>query len=208
MRISCLRAPVAFVGLALLSGIFNIPALAKEPTKIQSVKPLLIARPVEPDPDEGSPDNFEYKFGYVLTYPPQPGAEIIARMATTYFDRYFPFSGCPGKLTVNKVCNLQGPNGNNPIRVESIDKTSFTFVSLPGHFEGAGRRITFSFIENNYTHRLYLYVDSRGPRTAGAVSTWASGTAHGIWDEYARNLRDGIARGDWDLQPSGGGADF
>ncbi len=43
MRISCLRIPAAFVGLALLSSMVSVPAFAK-PTKLQAVKPLTIAQ--------------------------------------------------------------------------------------------------------------------------------------------------------------------
>lgn len=139
-----------------------------------------------------------YNYGYVLRYPPAPAPQAVLRMATTNVSAYFPFQGCGTVLHVGQVCSLQGPNGNNPIKVVAIGPTSFSFLSLPGHAEGAGRTIVFSFIVQTSpinTQRLFLDVHASGPWSAGAAASVASGLARGFWQQYATNLQRGIASG-------------
>jgi hypothetical protein len=145
-----------------------------------------------------NPQDLSYNYGYVLSYPPAPSPQAMLRMAVSHFSAYFPFQGCGQVLKVGQVCNLIGPNGNNPIRVVAIGPTSFTFLSLPGHFEGPNRTIVFSFIEQLQpiaTHRLFLNVHASGPSSPGAVTSVATGQAHGTWQDYATNLQRGIASG-------------
>jgi len=144
------------------------------------------------------PQDLTYNYGYVLSYPPAPSPQATLHMAVTRFSTYFPFQGCGQVLKAGQVCNLVGPNGNNPIRVVAIGPTSFTFLSLPGHFEGPNRTIVFSFIEQLQpiaTHRLFLNVHASGPSSPGAVASVATGQAHGTWQQYATNLQRGIASG-------------
>ena len=145
-----------------------------------------------------SSQDLQYAYGYVLAYPPQPGSKPVARMAERNFSAYFPFSGCGSVLSVGQVCTLGGDApGGGPIRVVAVTPTSFTFVALPGHPEGANRLITFTFVTDSLTKRLYLTVWARGRWTAVAEATRDAGTANGFWQEYASNLAAGIARGDW-----------
>lgn len=148
-------------------------------------------------------NDFEYSYVYTLSYPPQPGPQAVLRMATRNFTAYFPFSGCPQVIGPGLICPLQGPNGNDPIRVESITATSFTFRSLPGHAEGADRMITFSFYTDSVTNRLYMKVHAWGPSSAGVLGSVATGFASGIWQQYATSLQDGIATGDYNNYPGG-----
>lgn len=142
-------------------------------------------------------NDYEYTYVYTLAYPPQPGPQAILRMAMRNFSAYFPFSGCPSAIQPGDICPLQGPNGNDPIRVESATATSFTFRALPGHAEGADRMITFSFYVDSLTNRLYMKVHAWGPSSAGAIFSVVSGFANGIWQQYATNLQGGIASGDY-----------
>jgi hypothetical protein len=142
--------------------------------------------------------DFTYKYYYVLSYPPQPGPQAVARMAERNFSAYFPFSGCGKSIYLGETCYLgEGLGGHNPIHVLDVSPTSFTFLSLPGHFEGPNRFITFSFYTDSFTNRLYLAVWSRGPISPGSVGSVISGVANGFWKEYATNLAGGIARGDY-----------
>jgi hypothetical protein len=145
-----------------------------------------------------SSQDLQYAYAYVLAYPPQPGSKPVAKMANRNFSAYFPFSGCGSVLSVGQVCTLGGgAPGGGPIRIIGLTPASFTFVSLPGHPEGANRLITFTFVTDSLTKRLYLTVWARGVWTAVAEATRDSGTANGIWQQYADNLAAGIARGDW-----------
>ena len=83
---------------------------------------------------------FFYDFGGWFS-PPPPSPQALLRMAIYRFAVYFPFTwGCGWTIHVGEVCSL---DGIAPIRVMSITSTSFTFLSLPGHPEGANRLITF-----------------------------------------------------------------
>lgn len=126
----------------------------------------------------------------------QPTAHSINMIATQDFSQYFPFgTNCSGAISVGQVCNLSYFSSNNPVRVESIDFNSFTLISLPGHAEGANRRITFRF-ENAYD-RIYMYVHATGP------SSWPSwATKHGMvakdtWNFYGTKLKNGVDSGAW-----------
>lgn len=138
-----------------------------------------------------------YNYGYVLAYPPTPSAQQMLQMATNNFQALFTFHNCGNVISVGQICHLGtgGPGGDNPIEVVAIGTTSFTFLSLPGHAEGAGRLITFSFVVDPMTLRLYLDVAARGSWTIQAELTRDGGVANNFWKEYANNLQAAIADG-------------
>jgi hypothetical protein len=144
-----------------------------------------------------------YNYGYPLAYPPAPTPEAVLTMARNHFSAYFPFGGCGTALHVGQICHLTGtgpagtwgPGSDNPIQVVSVGTTSFTFLSLPGHAEGPGRIITFSFLQNPMTQRLYLDVSAQGPWSLASESTRDTGAARGFWQAYASNLQAAIAKG-------------
>ena len=75
----------------------------------------------------------------------------------------FPFSSDCGLLVIGATCNLDGGLlGPQPVQVVDIGEASFSFESLPGHAEGAGNNITFTF-ENSVEGALILSVDAVGP---------------------------------------------
>jgi hypothetical protein len=148
-------------------------------------------------------NDLEYTYFYDLTGPNPPTTpQAVLRMAVDNFDAYFPFQGCPNIIGPGAICPLQGPSlpgygGLQPIRVEAVNATSFTFRALPGHAEGADRMIQFTFGTQRYTTNLNLEVHAWGPWSPGAAFSIASGFANGIWGQYAQSLADGIATGDY-----------
>jgi hypothetical protein len=94
-------------------------------------------------------------------------------------DRIFPFrvSGGTG-IELNRVLQLDDvrwPRDNgNPVLVSHADSTSFTFLTLPGHFRGPGRTIQFTILASG--GRLIL-------RQVGATSLGISDMAYdgGAW---------------------------
>jgi hypothetical protein len=94
-------------------------------------------------------------------------------------DRIFPFrvSGATG-IELNRVLDLDDvrwPRDNgNPVLVSQADSTSFTFLTLPGHFRGPGRTIQFTILGRD--GRLVL-------RHVGATSRGISDLAYdgGAW---------------------------
>jgi hypothetical protein len=68
--------------------------------------------------------------------------------------------------------------------------------TLPGHAEGAGRYINFSFgslVAEPYC--LFLYVHAWGPWSLTAEVTRDSGLAESVWASYANNIANAINDG-------------
>lgn len=128
-------------------------------------------------------------------------------MATHNFSTYFTFSGCGTQLIVGMSCTLDTgvPFVGAPIKVVGIGETSFTFLSLPGHPEGADRLITFSFGTDS-DGQTEMTVWSRGPGSLGASLTIATGIAFLFWHTYFDKLNMGILDGDIDNYEDSGGS--
>jgi hypothetical protein len=107
------------------------------------------------------------------------------------FYAYFPFSSnCTSLPPVGGQCNLYSAGITNPVRVVERTATSFTFISLPGHAEGANRYIRFTFYKVGIDPQadLRLQAQAWGPWTAAAAATIASGLAHYFWSQFAANV--------------------
>jgi hypothetical protein len=94
-------------------------------------------------------------------------------------DRIFPFRVRGGTgIELNRVLDLDDvrwPRDNgNPVIISQADSTSFTFLTLPGHFRGPGRTIQFTVLGRE--GRLIL-------RQVGATSMGISDIAYdgGAW---------------------------
>jgi hypothetical protein len=72
---------------------------------------------------------------------------------------------------------------------------------LPGHVEGADRKIQFTFGYQRYTNIPNLEAHSWGPWSVGAAGSISSGFANAIWGQYAQSLSNGIAAGDYNNYP-------
>ena len=199
MRISRLRIPGAFVGLALLSSMVSVPTLAKEPTRLQAVKTLLIARPIEPD--QPDPGRFLYSYDFPLKWngqaPTLKGAAKDAfKELHRCFNCSFPITGAPATYPKNgqhlplKACGLPGcPDA--PVKAYSHEDQGYLqFVAEPGHFDGAGSTVTFRF-SRDAQGNLNLNV------TAYVTTTTTNATinddlnkyfAHEAWGDFAREL--------------------
>ena len=94
-------------------------------------------------------------------------------------DLVFPFRVSGGtRIELNRVFQLdhvRWPRDNgNPVVISQADSTSFTFLTLPGHFRGPGRTIQFEILGRG--GRLIL-------RQVGATSQAISDLAYdgGAW---------------------------
>lgn len=123
----------------------------------------------------------------------------MAREVTEHFDAYFTFRGCGHKIRVGDYCGLNtiaNPvSGPAPIEITSIAPDGFSFKSLEGHPEGAGRTISFRFVSRPGTsdpgkRNVYLIVTAWGPPTgASAAGPLNSETlARYAWGKFSRNL--------------------
>jgi hypothetical protein len=111
-------------------------------------------------------------------------------------DRIFPFRVRGGTgIELNRVLQLDDvrwPRDNgNPVLISHADSTSFTFLTLPGHFRGPGRTIRFTVLGRD--DRLIL-------RQVGATSLGISDMAYdgGAWFSWrtqAAALRAALSSG-------------
>jgi hypothetical protein len=112
----------------------------------------------------------------------------------------FPFDvrGQAGetRIKLNSVYDLNnvrvpGDNGN-PVLVVQSDPTSFTFLTLPGHFRGPGRTIKFQTLERD--GRLMLRQEAMSEASIG--DTVFDQGARLSWYYQASNLRAAIYGGE------------
>lgn len=136
--------------------------------------------------------SLNYTYTYPIASPPYPSPQQVLKLATTNFQNLFPFPSCGNIITVGQTCDL-GPGPFNPIEVVDISPTSFSFLSLPGHAEGAGRVILFSFFVDGTTNNLDFDVFAKGPWSASAQGTVSTGAAQALWQKYANNLKTAVA---------------
>ncbi|GIE99798.1 hypothetical protein [Paractinoplanes rishiriensis] len=88
-----------------------------------------------------------------------------------------------------------GPGGSR-IRLQLLDRDELAadpvaaFVSLPGHFEGANRLITFTFYKTGIDPfgDIRFRATASGPWTLNAYLTIQSGQAFNFWNTFATNV--------------------
>ena len=131
---------------------------------------------------------YGYSFTYRIGWNYWLSSKTLMRIVRSAFWLYFPIPSNCATLSVGRRCSLAG----SPVRVESMWSTGFRFLSLPGHAEGAGKRITFAFSKRGGTH--YLHVNAWGPNV-----TWCDKRAwcrnanvaavYGLWGYFAWRIR-------------------
>ena len=146
------------------------------------------------DPPEPGCGYGSYHYGYQFSTGEGWTKEQIMSEIQTHFNNYFTFTSDAGELVTGVKINLEGPFGENePVQVTAIAADSFSFVSHPGHNEGAGRVIKFSIVpaaDNPVPGRLNweLRVAVSGPLSRGSLLPGASWLNKGIWQIFADNL--------------------
>ncbi|MFE9581579.1 hypothetical protein ACFYO1_34745 [Nocardia sp. NPDC006044] len=146
--------------------------------------------------DSGLSYGYDFPTGLPQSFIAKQGAFTPANAVgeiTRDLNRFFPFRSECGPLTPGRVCNLENLGTKNPIRVVFVNGSVFRFVSLPGHFEGENRYITFTLYlkkQSNFPSQnpLYLKVSAEGPWTPGAQTSVTTGLAYGFWKQFAENI--------------------
>ncbi|GAA2994837.1 hypothetical protein [Actinokineospora diospyrosa] len=143
-------------------------------------------------PATASPTGLSYSYRYPLALETDISMEALTAAVSSDLRQYFPFdSNCAVLPPIGGLCYLYTPPGlplpgtTNPVQVIDRTANSWTFLSLPGHTEGAGRSIVFSF-ESEPTPELR--VRAGGPFTFPAAATIYSGAANAIWLLFATNI--------------------
>lgn len=106
---------------------------------------------------------------------------------------------------MGEVCNLtQDPFFKNaPVKVTTVTSTSFTFTTLPGHFDPVGSTITFS----TYVSGGNVYLRQTGWWNIHDPGEWAKAeatqpVAFFTWQKMSDNLREYASLNQW-LRPLG-----
>jgi hypothetical protein len=165
-------------------GLLARPALAATSQSSSAAVPLAAAA-----------ETLSYNYTYTTGIPwPQTQLQTPASVTTEVtnnFTRYFPFgSNCTSLPAVGGRCDLYSVGTTNPVLVYARTATSFTFLSLPGHAEGANRFITFTFYKTGIDPQgdIRLQAYATGPWTLAAYLTIQSGQAYAFWNQFATNV--------------------
>ena len=111
----------------------------------------------------------------------------------------FPISGCIDNFYQGEDMPLQTTfafglyTQSFPVQVVTAASTWFQFVALPGHLEGNGRTITFSFTGSSCSSdvELSVYTSSNG----SIVTQWPGirtidfWVAHQTWAQFSNNIK-------------------
>jgi RHS repeat-associated protein len=130
---------------------------------------------------------YSYSYAYDLGYFWQSARSLFGWVRHHFW--VFPFTGCGSTLSYGERCNLA--YGKGPVRVVGMGKTYWEFKSLPGHVEGIGKVIRFSFHKS--WGRIRLTVTAHGANDKWfqkhMLSRWGNyGSAWFIWLLFAANI--------------------
>jgi hypothetical protein len=90
--------------------------------------------------------HYGYQFGSSENW---TRADIVKEIAQNY-NKYFTFTGDKPSIVEGETINLKGPLGEKePVKVVAVNENGFSFESLPGHSEGAGRTIVFRIVPSD-----------------------------------------------------------
>ena len=152
---------------------------------------------VAPTPEELNRYSYEWDVGPTSgLVSPESAMSVMKDSPNVVFP--FEVVGQQGEQRIlqDSTYDLVGPRGpgddDNPVLVVQSDATSFTFLTLPGHFRGDGRTIRFQTLARD--GRLIL----RQEGTSGD-SLWDSlydAGAKVSWRQQAMNLRAAIYGGE------------
>jgi hypothetical protein len=161
--------------------------------KIQAVDFRQSPLPEEPPPPEPGGGYGSYHYGYPFSTSEAWSQQQIMREIQKNYNKYFTFTGDQPEIVEGAVINLNGPAGPEPVKVTKVTDTSFSFISLPGHHEGAGRVIEFSIVPaaaSPVPGRLdwELRVEASGPLSDLSLVPGASWFNKGVWQVFANNL--------------------
>ncbi|MBM7772487.1 hypothetical protein JOD54_002691 [Actinokineospora baliensis] len=129
-----------------------------------------------------------YAYRYPLALETDLSVEALTESVAHNFALFFPFdSNCVELPPIGGRCDLYAfPGLSNPVQVIDRTDNSWTFLSLPGHTEGAGRTTVFSF--ERATTGMELRIRAGGPYTPTAAAAIHSGAAYATWYLFANNV--------------------
>jgi hypothetical protein len=152
---------------------------------------------VAPTEEEVSRYAYEWDIGATSAMvTPESAMSIMKESPNVVFP--FEVQGLRGEHTIEQdrvynLNNVRAPGDvENPVLVVQSDPTSFTFLTLPGHFRGEGRTIRFVTLERN--GRLVLRQE--GTSGASVIDELFDAGSRISWRYQANNLRAAIYGGE------------
>jgi RHS repeat-associated protein len=118
---------------------------------------------------------YGYSYSYRIGWNPWKSPATIMSIVSHAFNSYFPIPTPCTTLSVGAVCSLAG----SPVKVEAMWSTGFRFLSMPGHVEGAGKRIEFTFSRSWGVHSLH--VRAWGPDVTWCDKHWACASGNRLF---------------------------
>ncbi|MFF8513247.1 hypothetical protein ACF064_34845 [Streptomyces sp. NPDC015492] len=148
------------------------------------------------------PTEYVYDYEFPLGTAPLYTPEMVMNGAAWWWIPTFPFDEQCGVTDNNSramppvgtTCDLINVGLSNPTYVAEKNATNFKFDTRPGHFEGEGRFIRFSFHQDS-AWNLSMRVHGWGawhPQTQASIE---SGVIEVYWHHYADTLKAKIADG-------------
>ena len=141
-----------------------------------------------------SATSYDYSFDLGLIIDPATVATFVHEDCADVF----PIRGCDDNFVQGEHMLLQETllfgayTQSFPVDVKTVASTYFSFVALPGHPEGQGRRITFSFSQATSCADAYLnvYTSKQGSALTQwfGVRTLDFWIARQTWAEFASNI--------------------
>ncbi len=136
--------------------------------------------------------------GYSYTYPLPNTAGMSPEQVwcdvSSHLNQLFPLANVPSSIHVGDVMHLQIPTapglpgiGDAPVQVTDVGNNGFSFVSLPGHAEGAGRTISFTMAPQP-DGTVGLQVDAGGPVSGWSALPGNDQFTHALWSVFANNI--------------------
>jgi hypothetical protein len=181
----------------MLLAIYPVAKLAARAARARATRPMRRGIGAELVSAAIEREGIEHR--YVYEWDLGPMSDLVTpdramAILQTEPDLIFPFA-VSGGIELNRALDLdhvRWPRDNgNPVLVSQADSTSFTFLTLPGHFRGPGRTIQFTLLGRD--GRLIL-------RHVGATSRDISDLAYDggawlSWRTQAATLRAALSDG-------------
>jgi RHS repeat-associated protein len=147
-----------------------------------------------PPAPTSSATSYDYTFDLGLIIDPTTVANFVHDDCVNVF----PIRGCDDNFVEGEHMLLQETllfgayTQSFPVDVKTVATTYFSFVALPGHPEGQGRQITFSFTQATSCADAYLHVYTS--KQGSALTQWPGvrtldfWIARQTWAELASNI--------------------
>lgn len=139
-----------------------------------------------------------YHYGYEFSTSDKWSQADLAKEIEKNYNKYFTLTGDQQSIVPGETINLKLPPElqalglKAPVKVLAANENGFSFESLPGHFEGAGRTIVFRIVPEESTEsgkkKWGLEVSAGGPVAETSLIPGTDLGGKGVWQVFDNNL--------------------